>query len=126
MALRAGAYVVRINAVQVVQSSSWELCLVRPATEIVPALVSLMGPSIDDQVERPVPLRMVSPSSPTSGPNYRELLVKYRSLNRLKCRPLPEKAIRLKNEPRRYYKVSRDKPANTVFCARLWKDNSRT
>jgi len=55
MALRAGAYVVHINPVQVGKPSSRELCLVGRATEIVPALVSLMGLPSDDQVERPVP-----------------------------------------------------------------------
>jgi NAD-dependent deacetylase len=55
MALRAGAYVVHINPVQVVQPSCRELCLVGRATEIVPALVFLMRPSTGAQVERPVP-----------------------------------------------------------------------
>ncbi|TDV47463.1 NAD-dependent deacetylase [Pseudomonas helmanticensis] len=54
IALRAGAYIVHINPVQVAQPSSRELCLVGRATEIVPALVSLIGLPSDDQVERPV------------------------------------------------------------------------
>jgi hypothetical protein len=51
MALRAGAYVVHINPVQVAQPSSREFCLVGRATEIVPALVSLIGLPSDDQYE---------------------------------------------------------------------------
>lgn len=42
MALHAGAYLVHINTEQVAEPSSHELCLMRRATEHVPALASRM------------------------------------------------------------------------------------
>lgn len=54
VALRAGAYVVHINPVQVVQPSSRELCLIGRATEHVPALVSLIGLPLDCHAKKPV------------------------------------------------------------------------
>ncbi|QBR29264.1 hypothetical protein E3Z29_01255 [Pseudomonas sp. S150] len=62
MALLAGAYVVHINAEQVAEPSSRELCSVGQAAEHVPSLVSLMPP-IDSKADCRTVARTSLPAS---------------------------------------------------------------